>query len=47
MNDHLSQKQKEEINTVLARLESAGQVVKEMEQKTGPGRRAACYRLPG
>ncbi|HYT87499.1 MAG TPA: hypothetical protein VEL76_02165 [Gemmataceae bacterium] len=47
MNDHLSPKQKEEINAVLATLEVAGQVVKELEQKTGPGRRAVCYRLPG
>jgi Domain of unknown function (DUF3854) len=47
MNDHLSPKQKGEINTVLASLEVAGQVVREVEQKTGPGRRAVYYRLPG
>jgi hypothetical protein len=46
MNDHLSPKQKQEIGAVLAQLEAAGQVVKEQEQKTGPGRRAVSYRLP-
>jgi hypothetical protein len=47
MNDHLSPKQKREIDTVLASLEATGQVVREVEQKTGPGRRAVCWRLPG
>jgi len=47
MNTHLSPKQKGEINTVLASLEVDGKVVREIEQKVGPGRRAVCYRLPG
>jgi hypothetical protein len=45
MNDHLSPKQKKEIDGVLASLEATGQVVKEVEQRDGPGRRAVCWRL--
>src|SRR5262249_4881452 len=47
MNDHLSPKQKKEIDGELARLEAAGQVSRTKEQREGPGRPAVAYRLPG
>jgi hypothetical protein len=47
LNDHLSPKQKEEIDKVLANLEAARQIVKTTEKKGGPGRPATCWKLPG